>query len=296
MGSFAVETRALGKSFGRVPAVKNLDLRVRDDRVTAFLGLNGAGKTTTIRMLLGMVQPTSGDGFVLGHRICDAKENVALRRSVAFVGERKPLYDFMTVGQTIRFTRSFYSDWDVDKELSLTRQFALPLQRPVRSLSKGMCTKLALLLAFARRPRLIILDEPSEGLDPVGIEQLFDLVEAQRRAGAAVFFSSHQISEIERIAEHICILHKGRLVIDASINDLGRCWRQIDIVFDEVPNPDQFCLRGVESVRATESGTRVIASSHAEEIVDWAREKNATSVHVEPVQLRNLFLEMARGG
>jgi ABC-2 type transport system ATP-binding protein len=294
MEGYAIETSALTKSYGHVTAVSNLNLHVKSDSVTAFLGLNGAGKTTTIRMLLGMVQPTSGNGFVLGHRISDPTESVALRRSVAFVGERKPLYDYMTVGQIIRFTRSFYSDWDTGKEQKLARQFALPLQRSVRSLSKGMRTKLALLLAFARNPRLIILDEPSEGLDPIGIEQLFDLLKTLRSAGTAVFFSSHQIPEVERIAEYICILHKGRLVIDTSIYDLHQHWRQISIVLDRSLCPDEYQLRGVVSLRTTESGIRLISSSGSEEILGWAREKNAISIQVEPVPLRTLFLEMAR--
>lgn len=124
----AVKTSALTKSYGRVNAVSNLSLSVRSDSVTAFLGLNGAGKTTTVRMLLGMVRPTSGDGIVLGHRITDQAESVTLRRSVAFVGERKPLYDYMTGEQIIRFTRSFYSDWDTDKERKLVRNYGLFVQ------------------------------------------------------------------------------------------------------------------------------------------------------------------------
>ena len=275
-------------------AVSDLSLSVRNDSVTAFLGLNGAGKTTTIRMLLGMVRPTSGDGIVLGHRISNQKESVALRRSVAFVGERKPLYDYMSGEQIIRFTRSFYSDWDTGEEQKLVQQFALPLKRPVRSLSKGMRTKLSLLLAFARKPQLLILDEPSEGLDPVGVEQMFDLLVTQRRAGTAIFFSSHQIQEVERIAEHICILHKGHLVANVPMDDMRERWQQIDLLFDKPPHCEEYQMHGVETVRAIGSGVRVITSSGSEAVIGRAREKKATSIRVGPVQLRNLFLEMVR--
>ncbi len=166
-------TRDLAKSYGSVAAVHGLNLSVEPNRITAFLGQNGAGKSTTIKMLLGMVRPSCGEGTVLGKRITDAEENCQMRRKVAYVAENKPLYGYMTVEQTIRFASSFYSDWRVDVARRLLKEYKLPPQQKVQSLSKGMRTKLALLLAFARRPELLILDEPSEGLDPVGIEHLF---------------------------------------------------------------------------------------------------------------------------
>src|ERR1700691_5907658 len=111
-----VLTRALTKTYGDAEVVRGLDLSVRRNQITAFLGRNGAGKSTTIKMLLGMVRPTSGEGFVLGKRITDPEENRKMRRGVAFVAENKPLYDYMRVEQTIRFARSFYPDWRSDVE------------------------------------------------------------------------------------------------------------------------------------------------------------------------------------
>ena len=188
-GTPVIQTRDLTKSYGGVAAVRGLNLSVEPNRITAFLGQNGAGKSTTIKMLLGMVRPSCGDGTVLGKRITDAKENCEMRRSVAYVAENKPLYGYMTVEQTIRFASSFYSDWRTNVAKKLLNEYKLPLQRKVKSLSKGMRTKLALLLAFARRPELLILDEPSEGLDPVGIEHLLQMLVAQSAEGVAIFFS-----------------------------------------------------------------------------------------------------------
>ena len=125
-------------------------------------------------MLLGMIRPSAGSGKVLGKSIDDAKHSVHLRGQVAYVSENKQLYGYMTVEQMIRFTRSFYSDWRVDIERRLLSTYELPLNRKIDSLSKGMRTKLALLLAFARQPEVLILDEPSEGLDPMGIEQMLE--------------------------------------------------------------------------------------------------------------------------
>lgn len=146
-------------------------------------------------MLLGMIRPTAGSGTVLGKQITDAEQNRELRRRVAYVAEDKPLYRYMTVEQTIRFASSFYPDWRTEIEKKLLQDYELPVRQKGKMLSKGMRTKLALLLVFARRPELLILDEPSEGLDPVGIEHFLQLLVARSAEGASVFFSSHQIAD-----------------------------------------------------------------------------------------------------
>lgn len=230
-------THGLTKSYGKEDVVKLLNLSVKPNCTTAFLGRNGAGKSTTLKMLLGMVRPSSGEGTVLGKRIADAEENRQLRQKVAYVAEAKSLYGYMTVEQTLRFTSSFYADWRLDDEKKLLRDFELPLHAKVRTLSKGMRTKLALLLALARRPDLLILDEPSEGLDPVGIEYLLQTLVALSAEGVTVFFSSHQIAEVERIADHVCILEKGCLLVDASLDGsansiAGSIWSFHPILLD----------------------------------------------------------------
>jgi ABC-2 type transport system ATP-binding protein len=118
--------------------VRGVNLSIGRNRITTFLGRNGAGKSTTIKMLLGMIRPTVGSGTVLGREITKTKENLELRRRVAYVAEDKPLYGYMTVEQTIRFARSFYSDWRPDAEQKLVHDYELPLRRKVKALSKGM--------------------------------------------------------------------------------------------------------------------------------------------------------------
>jgi ABC-2 type transport system ATP-binding protein len=179
-----IHTEQLGKSYGEVEAVKELNLSIRPHSITAFLGINGAGKSTTIKMLLGMIRSSTGDGTILGHRISNPAENLRSRKDIAYVSENKRLYDYMTVEQMIRFTSKFYPDWRSQEEQKLLRQYKLPLDRKVKALSKGMRTKLALLLAFARQPELLILDEPSDGLDPVGIEELLEVIVARCSEGA----------------------------------------------------------------------------------------------------------------
>jgi len=288
-------TRDLTKCYGGLTAVRSLNLSIERNCITAFLGQNGAGKSTTIKMLLGMVRPSSGDGIVLGRRIDEAEENRELRRKVAYVAENKPLYGYMTVEQTIRFVSSFYSDWREDIAKELLNKYRLAYGQRVRSLSKGMRTKLALLLAFARRPELIILDEPSEGLDPVGIEQLLQTLVAQAAEGVTVFFSSHQIAEVERIADHVCILDRGCLVVDGWLDQLRESYRRIDLVFPVSPPQEcEFRLKGVEKVRTNGRQMSVLSSRNAEAVIERARDLHAVSVEVAPVGLREIFLEAVK--
>ena len=289
-----IQTRDLTKSYGGAAAVRGLNLSVEPNRITAFLGQNGAGKSTTIKMLLGLVRPSNGEGTVLGMRITDAEENREMRRKVAYVAENKPLYGYMTVEQTIRFVSSFYADWRADIASKLLKEYKLPPQRKVKSLSKGMRTKLALLLALARRPELLILDEPSEGLDPVGIEHLLQMLVALAADGVTIFFSSHQIAEVERVADHICILDNGRLLVNASLDELRHSYRRIDLVFPVPPPEREFQIVGVERIQSKGHEMRVFASKNAEAVVERAHNLNAVSVEVAPVALREIFLETVK--
>ncbi|HKO13778.1 MAG TPA: ABC transporter ATP-binding protein [Acidobacteriaceae bacterium] len=287
---YAIETYDLSKQFGSVQAVNALNLRVHRNQVTGFLGRNGAGKSTTIKMLLGMTHPTSGSGFLLGRSITNPKQDLEARREVAYCGEDKQLYAYMTVQQLICFTASFYPDWRSEVASRLLDQFQLPPDRKIKALSKGMRTKLALLLALARRPELLILDEPTEGLDPVSIEELLQTLSGLPGDGTSVFFSSHQISEVERIADRVCIIDRGRLAVDLSLDEIRQDHRRITLSFSCQPTEHLFDLPEVQSIE-TSGRQMVLVSSHgAEAIVERAQNVNAVVVDVSPVSLRELFL------
>jgi ABC-2 type transport system ATP-binding protein len=293
--SFAIEAFDLSKRYGAVDAVKGITFCVQPGQVTAFLGQNGAGKSSTMKMLMGFVRPSGGQARVLGESILSGETGCAARLRIAYVAESKPLYSYMTVEQIVRFTRSFYPDWDMDLERSLIRDYELPAGRTISSLSKGMRTKLALLLAFARRPELLILDEPSEGLDPVAIESLLQTLAVRSADGVAVFFSSHQIAEVERIADHVLMLHRGQLVLDATSDNLRDEYRRIEAVFEHLPAQEHLQLEGVERVRMTGRQVDILASCNATAVVERVRSLNATSVDVTPVGLRDIFLDKASG-
>ena len=218
-----------------------------------------------------------------------------MRRRVAYVAEDKQLYAYLTVEEMVRFTRSFYSDWRPEVERRLLRQYELPLQRRVSALSKGMRTKLALLLGLARRPELLILDEPSEGLDPVAIEELLQTLVAAAGEGASIFFSSHQIAEVERIADRVCILDRGELVIDLPLDRLRENYRRITLGFAAQP-PNDLRMSGVDRIRTSGRQVVLLASRDVETVLERVRGLQPVSVDVEPVSLRELFLETVQEG
>jgi ABC-2 type transport system ATP-binding protein len=287
-----IETHQLTKRFGQVAAVEALDLNVRAHQITGFLGRNGAGKSTTIKMLLGMTHPTSGTGTLLGRNIDDARENREARRNVAFVGEDKQLYAYLTVEELIRFTSSFYSDWRPEVAQRLLADYALPPKRKVRALSKGMRTKLALLLALARKPELLILDEPSEGLDPLAIEELLQALVGASSEGTTIFFSSHQIAEVERIADRVCILDHGALAEDFSLDELQEDYRRVTLGFATPAPSGEFRMPGIRRVRRADRQLSMVVRGNADAVAAQGRSMNAVSVDVVPITLREIFLDV----
>lgn len=286
-----IETAALSKHYGELRAVSDLNLRVPAGGIHAFLGPNGHGKSTTIKMLLGITHPTAGHGWVMGLPIDEPRASLEIRRRTGFASEDKQSYAFMTVRQVIDFTRSVYPLWRRDREKDLLKRFELATDRKVKQLSKGMRTKLALVLALARGAELLILDEPSEGLDPVSAEMMLQEIVHAASDGVTVFFSSHQLSEAERIADHVFILRRGHIVLDGRLDELRERYRRMNAVFGGPPPIEQLGPRNIERVTVEGNSCSVLVSGAAADIAERTRALGALSVDVHPVDLRELFLE-----
>lgn len=289
---YDIATEGLTKRYGNVAAVDGLNLRVPVSGITGFLGKNGAGKSSTIKMLLGIVRPTSGTATVLGARIDRQADSCDARRHIAYVAEDKEIYPDFSVEQAVRFTRAFYPDWQADAEQRLMKRYALSPQRKVKSLSRGMRTKLALLLALARRPRLLILDEPSDGLDPVSAEELLQSLSAAASDGTTVFFSSHRIDEVERIADRVCILDQGRLKLDADMDSVREQCRRITVLFRQSIDSSALAGDDVEDVSGNGRQFAVTVTRNADALAARAYALGAVSVDIAPIGLRDLFLSL----
>jgi len=290
---FIIETADLRKHYGDVEAVRGLSLQVPVGSIYGFLGRNGAGKTTTIKVLLGMARPTSGHARVFGLAADAQDASVEIRRRTGFVSDDKDLYDYMTVAEMVRFTAAFFPRWRADLEQRYLRRFELPPDRKIKALSRGMRTKLALLLALCRGAELLILDEPTSGLDPAMTEEVLQaLVTHVASEEMTVFFSSHQIAEVDQIADRIAIVDRGRVVVAGALDDVRENFRRIQLVFDgDAPEP-AFRAPGVERVRRKGRVLTVLSSAGAEGVIDEARALGPVSVDVVAVTLKEIFLEM----
>jgi ABC-2 type transport system ATP-binding protein len=287
-----IEATGVRKAYGNVEALKGLDLRVPRGAVCGLLGRNGAGKTTTIKMLLGMVRPTAGQVRVFGLAADDAKASVAIRSRTGFVSEDKDLYSGMTVGELLRFTPGFYPNWRADLASAYLTQFELRADAAVKDLSRGMRTKLALLLAFSTGAELLILDEPTSGLDPAATEQVLKLLVKQAAAeGTTVLFSSHQLADVDQIADHVAIVDRGRIVVDGALDDVRAAYRRIQLVFDGAAPDAAFKSRGVVGTRREGRVLSVLSNAGEEGVVAEARALNPRSIDVHPVTLKEIFLE-----
>lgn len=290
--SFIIETSELQKDYDGVNALHGLSIQVPAGSIYGFLGRNGAGKTTTMKILLGMVRASGGRASVFGLPADSQTASVDIRRRTGFVSEDKGLYDYMTVESMIRFTASFYPRWRSDLEQRYLRAFQLPAGRKVKALSRGMRTKLALLLSLCRGAELLILDEPTSGLDPAIAEEVLQaLVTHVAGEEMTVFFSSHQIAEVEQIADRVAIVERGRAVVAGALDDLRQNYRRIQLVFEgEAPMP-VFITQGIERVRRKGRVVTVLSSAGAEPFLEEARALNPMSVDVVPVSLKEIFLE-----
>lgn len=251
-------TRSLVRSYGDMRVVDGLDLTVRAGEVYGFLGRNGAGKTTTIRMLMGIVRADAGTIGILGSTV--SRPTVAHKKLIGYVAQEQHFYPWMTCRQVVDFVRGFYDRWDERELARLFQVFQLPSERKVSQLSQGMRMKLALALAIAPRPPLLILDEPTAGLDPVARREFLEFVDNQARAtGQTVFFSSHLIDEVERVASRVGIIEAGRMVYEGSIADLRATVRAVSLP-PEVPLDGFHALRALGDARVLRATAEVWAA------------------------------------
>jgi len=294
--TFVIETSGLRKQYGAIEALRGLSLAVPAGSICGFLGRNGAGKTTTIKVLLGMARATSGTAHIFGVPAGSEAGGVDVRRRIGFVSDDKDLYDYMTVAETIRFTAAFFPRWRDDLEQRYRRSFDLPPDRKVKALSRGTRTKLALLLALCRGADLLILDEPTSGLDPAMTEEVLQaLVGHVANEEMTVFFSSHQIAEVDQIADRVAIIDRGRLVVSGSLDDVRERYCPVELVFDGEAPQVTFTAPGVERVRRQGRVLTVLSSAGADGIAAEARALNPVSVQTVPATLKEIFLETVVG-
>jgi ABC-2 type transport system ATP-binding protein len=214
-----VDVRGLSRQFGATIALDTVDFRATQGRVHGLVGVNGAGKTTLIKHLLGLLRPTQGAVRVFG--LDPVRDPVGVLRRVGYLSEYRELPDWMRIDELLRYTQAYYPGWDANYARELLDTFGLDGKRKVAGLSQGMRAQTGLVVAVAHRPDLLILDEPSSGLDAVVRQDILDaIVRTVADDGRTVIFSSHLLDEVERMSDHVTMIHDGKVVLDGSVDDI----------------------------------------------------------------------------
>lgn len=281
-----IETQSLVKRYGRVVALDGLSLAVPRGAVYGFLGRNGAGKTTAIRVLAGLARPQSGEARVLG--LHPERDRLAILSRTGFVIE-KMLLNGMTGDDLVRYNRSFFPSWSGALAKKYADALEVPMNRKFRKLSHGNRTKLCLLLALAQGAELLVLDEPTLGLDPVVTDQLLRLlIDDFAASGRTLFISSHHLSEVEKIADWVGIIHRGRLLLEAQLDDIRANYARVRASGNGLPRSAPEIL----TVSETEGVSEYVFRSGAEAFAAELRRHGAMILDVSPMNLSEIFLEL----
>lgn len=290
-----IEISQVNKSFRRKEVLNDVTLSVPKGVVFALLGENGAGKSTLIRGMLGFQKFSSGSVTVAG--VDPARQPLELRKKVGYVSDAPGLYEWMSVAQCGWYASGFYPDGFLTAYDLLTTDFELPPEAKIRDLSKGMRAKVALSLAMASNPELLILDEPTSGLDPLVRRTFLESMIDRAAAGQTVFLSSHQINEVERVADWIAILHEGRIRISAPLEELKSSISMLTYSVRDVLLAEPSELDGVEILshyvdgRTTQSLVRGLTDEMRSRLSSNA---NVFDVNVIRPNLEELYLGLTQ--
>jgi ABC-2 type transport system ATP-binding protein len=293
MAVAAIRTSKLSKDYGLGRGLFDLDLDVAPQEVFGFLGPNGAGKSTTIRCLMGLIRPSAGSAHIFG--LDCIRDYVAVKRKVGYVPGEMPQFASLRGSEVVAYLGAMRGGADVKAVRSLAERFNLDLSRRYREYSSGNKQKLGIVLAFMHRPPLLILDEPTAGLDPLNQREFYDLVGETRDDGATVFLSSHILSEVERACDRVGIIRSGHLVNIADLDELHRIrFHRVEIEFAPGDDPPVSALRaaqGVEDVAVEDRLITCTVRGSFEPLLDAIRGSTVTNLVSHEPSLEEIFLE-----
>ena len=292
MSEQAIVTENLSKSFGAQTAVAELNLRIQPGAVYGFLGRNGAGKTTTMRMLLGLMWPTKGSARVLGLDPANEADLMKILHRVAFVPQRKQLYPWATPAELVRMNKGFFPRWSDETSARLAQRLEIPMKTIFKKLSIGNQSKVALLLALAQGAEVLILDEPTAGLDSVMVDEILrTLVEDHISQGRTIFISSHHLGEVEQICDWVGILEQGRLLLESRLEEIRQEFRLVIASGEGLP-----VAPSPNVISETNDGRfgRYVVARDADRFAAELRSQGANILEISPLGLRELFLHLVR--
>lgn len=289
-----IETDNLWKKYKRFDALEGLSIAVPEGSAFALIGANGAGKSTTIKILMNMIAPSKGSATILGVDSCRLSPTELAR--IGYVSENQKLPGRMTVASYVSYLRGFYPTWDQALETEILRQLRLPPDRKIRNLSHGMRMKMALACALPFRPKLLILDEPFSGLDPLVRDEFLEGL--LRQAGdTTILISSHELTELEGVATHVAFLDHGRLLFQESMDHLTERLREVHVTLEQAERIAGRMPKEWLNFRTAGKVVSFVDTAYSEDRLAakvTAVFGNVRELEARPIGLRSIFTTLAR--
>jgi ABC-2 type transport system ATP-binding protein len=290
MTDYVIETKGLSVYYGKHRGIVDVDLLIEKGEVFGFLGPNGAGKTTAQRVLLDVIRPTAGEAHIFG-KDCQ-KEGVTIRERVGYLPGELSLYKNMKARQFFKMYLALQnSNSDPGYWQILADRLELDTSRKIRNFSRGNKQKVGVVAAFMNKPDLLILDEPTGGLDPLVQQTVMELVREANRDGATVFFSSHNLPEVQLVCDKVGIIREGRLVATERVEDLTtQHFKRVRFSFANTPPTDAFAQDGVVITEQSEQGLTIEIHENLDQVMEKAASFGITDIETIPVSLEEIFL------
>lgn len=290
MSNFAIETRELSVYYGKNRGIVNVNLQVEQGEVFGFLGPNGAGKTTAQRVLLDVIRPTAGEARIFD-KDCQ-KEGVVIRERVGYLPGELSLYKNMRASQFFKMYASLQNhNSDRGYWRTLAERLDLDTSRKIRNFSRGNKQKVGIVAAFMNKPDLLILDEPTGGLDPLVQQTVMELLREANQNGATVFFSSHILPEVQSVCDRVGIIREGQLVATEKVDDLTtQQFKRLRLRFATLPPKDAFTQVGATEIMRDEQEMTIEVYENLEQVMVIAASFGITDIETIPVSLEEIFL------
>lgn len=290
-----IEIEHLTKYYGHSRGIVNVNFAVPEGEIFGFIGPNGAGKSTTIRILLGLIFPSSGKATLFG-RDC-IREGPEVRKQVGYLPSEVFYYDNMRVMDLLKYSASFYEKVDLNRISSLAETLDLELHRKIDDLSYGNKKKVGIIQGLLHQPRLIILDEPTGGLDPLIQQRFFELIREENRNGATVLFSSHILSEVQKLCSRVAIIKEGSIISIEDIKALhNNNYKKFRIDLSQAINPDYFDMNGVADLNYEGSSISFLFKGDINAMIHRLQGVQVSNLTVEEPSLEEVFMHYYEQG
>ena len=289
MTNLAIETHNLSKYYGKDRGIIDLNLNIEQGEIFGFIGPNGAGKSTTIRTLLGLIFPTSGSGTIFDLDI--VKQTKEIKKQLGYMPAEVNYYHKMDVHELLSYSARFYETDCTRRMKELADIFALDLDRKILDLSRGNQKKVSILQSLIHQPRLLILDEPTGGLDPLMQARFFDILREENSRGTTIFFSSHTLSEVQKMCRRVAIIKEGKIAAVEDIESLRKKQlRKIQVEFDHAVKIDEIDCHGIIAPHIENHTLKFMFSNHISALLASLEGKGIKDLIIEEPTLEEIFM------